>query len=210
MAHGLWPWAFAFGIRHSAFRSGDPSPEVLSHRVLRGFRDGVALFRGSARRVLRRCVGGLQGWWSCLWQDCPVVLSSIRWLRNSRPAAAQTVLAIPLPAARGNLIELALLGTTQAPAHTPPPPFSASLVACHVATQAKVGVSCTAARMRGPAHAESGAIRAKPASARAPRGCRGAERRGGHAKHASSSDWPGLFECSARRARNELEGPTLL
>jgi hypothetical protein len=55
----------------------------------------------------------------------------------------------------------------------------------------------------------SGAQMAKPASARAPCGCRGAERQGGHAQRASSSDWPELFERSAQRARSEFEGPTL-
>ena len=58
------------------------------------------------------------------------MLDPIRWLRNSRPAAAQTVLAIPLAAPRGNLNEPALLGATQAPARTAPPPFSASLASC--------------------------------------------------------------------------------
>ena len=58
------------------------------------------------------------------------MLDSLRWLRNSPLAGAQTVLAIPLPPARGNLREPALLGTTQAPARTPPLPLFASLVAC--------------------------------------------------------------------------------
>ncbi len=60
-----------------------------------------------------------------------------------------------------------------------------------------------------PPPAHSGAQMAKPASARAPRGCRGAERQGGRAQRASSSDWPELFERSAQRARSEFEGPTL-
>ncbi len=67
------------------------------------------------------------------------MLDPIRWLRNSRPAAAQTVLAIPLAAPRGNLIESPLLGTTQAPVRTAPPPFSASLVACDGCLLAWVG-----------------------------------------------------------------------
>lgn len=54
----------------------------------------------------------------------------------------------------------------------------------------------------------SGAQIAKPASARAPRGCRGAPRPGGHAQRAWSSNWPELSERSARRARSEFEGPT--
>ncbi len=36
-----------------------------------------------------------------------------------------------------------LLGTTQAPTHTPPPPFAASLVACHVGDLAQAYSSLT-------------------------------------------------------------------
>ena len=60
-----------------------------------------------------------------------------------------------------------------------------------------------------PQPVHRGAQMAKPASARAPRGCRGAQRQGGHAQRASSSGWPELFERSAPRARSEFEGPTL-
>src|SRR3989344_9375962 len=60
-----------------------------------------------------------------------------------------------------------------------------------------------------PPHEHSGAQSAKPASARAPCGCRGAQRQGGRAQRASSSSWPELFERSAQRARSEFEGPTL-
>ncbi len=71
------------------------------------------------------------------------------------------------------------------------------------------GANVDAARAPPSPHQLSGAQMAKPASARAPRGCRGAERQGGRAQRASSSDWPELFERSAQRARSEFEGPTL-
>ena len=64
-------------------------------------------------------------------------------------------------------------------------------------------------RATPPPQAHSGAQSAKPASARAPCGCRGAQRQGGRAQRASSSSWPELFERSAQRARSEFEGPTL-
>src|SRR3989344_5452598 len=49
-----------------------------------------------------------------------------------------------------------------------------------------------------PPHEHSGAQSAKPASARAPCGCRGAQRQGGRAQRASSSSWPELFVTRAK------------
>jgi len=114
-----------------------------------------------------------------------------RWCRGTRYAAygrcARTTTASQwlMRAARAHL-GAPLLSTNKAPGRMPPQPLVAPLVVCPEPQRR---------------HATSGAIRMSRWLAGRLRGRRGAQGQGGRAKRASTTDLPGLSECSGAAAK---------